>query len=451
MLISDFNIQWNKCLTVLKKELQETFFNTYIRELKPVDLCDNTVIFEVPQKFLIDTIESKYYPLIRKTIIDVTGMEFRLHFYVTGEYKPKEAAPAPKEVKEKTGYASLLSEKYTFESFVVGDSNRFAYSAAKAVAARPGKAFNPLFIYGSSGLGKTHMLHAIGNEIAAKSPNKKILYVSSESFLTEFINSIENKKMEAFKNKYRKVDVLLMDDIQFLSNKEALQNEFFYTFNALYELGKQIVVTSDRPPNEVSILEERIRTRFQCGLIVDIQSPDFETKIAILNKKSSEKDIEISNDVLSYISRHTGSNVRELEGIINYILMFKDQGGDPFDDVSSGNVTISVVKDALRHLESNATEVTPKIIIDVISRYYNVSVDDILSGKRNKEIAYPRQIAMYFCRLLTDYSYPELGDFFNGKNHTTIMHGYNKICDEASMDAELRSTLEELKNTIISA
>lgn len=449
MLVSDFLIQWNKCLTALKKDLQETFFNTYIRELKPVDVTDDAVVFEVPQKFLIDTIESKYYPLIRKAIIETTGMEYRLHFYLTGEYKAKETAPV-KEVKEKPVYSSYLSDRYTFDSFVVGDSNRFAYSAAKAVADKPGKSFNPLFIYGSSGLGKTHMLHAIGNEIANNFKGKKVLYVSSETFISEFINALENKKMDAFKNKYRKVDVLLMDDIQFLSNKEALQNEFFYTFNSLYELGKQIVVTSDRPPNEVSILEDRIRTRFQCGLIVDIQSPDFETKIAILNKKSSEKDVELSDDVLSYISRHTGSNVRELEGIINYILMFKNQESG-VSESSFGRPTINVVKDALRHLESNTQDVTPKVIIDVISRYYNVSVDDLLSGKRNKEIVFPRQIAMYFCRILTDYSYPEIAEVFKGRNHTTIMHGVNKITDTASIDSELRSTLEELKNTIISA
>ena len=432
---------------MLKKELQETFYNTYIRDLKPIEISDDTIVFEVPQKFLIDAIENKYYPLIRKAIIETTGKEFRLHFYTTGQYKPKETA-APKETKEKSGHVSNLSEKYTFDSFVVGESNRFAYSAAKAVAAKPGKSFNPLFIYGDSGLGKTHMLHAIGNEITSRSPNKKVLYVSAETFISEFISAIENRKTEAFKNKYRKIDVLLMDDIQFLSNKEALQNEFFYTFNSLYELGKQIVVTSDRPPKEVSILEERIKTRFQCGIIVDIQTPDFETKVAILNKKSSEKDIEISNDVLEYISRHTGGNVRELEGIINYILMFKEETDGSGKDVSSGKVTINLVKDALRHLESNTNEVTPKLIIDVISRYYNVSVDDLLSGKRNKEFAYPRQIAMYFCRVLTDYSFPEIAEFFNGKNHTTIMHGYNKICDTASVDKELRSQLEEIENTI---
>ena len=443
-MTENFTTIWNKCLTILKKEIQDTFYNTYILELKPVDITDEAMNFEVSQKFFIDTIESKYYPIIRNAVIKVTGQEYRLHFYLAGEYKPKEEKP-----KIKSSFDTHLNSKFTFDSFVIGDSNRMACAGASAVASKPGNAYNPLFIYGSSGLGKTHLMHAIGNDIISRDPNKKVLYVSSETFTTEFISALEHKKVEEFKNKYRKIDVLLMDDIQFLSNKESLQNEFFYTFNALYEIGKQIVVSSDRPPNEISVLEERIRTRFACGLIVDVQAPDFETKIAILNKKSSENDIAISEDVLEYISRHTGSNVRELEGILNYIVMFKSQGAR--NEASDGRITINVVKDALRHLQSNTTEVTPKIIIDVVSRYFNVSVSDIMSGKRSKEIAYPRQIAMYLCRILTDYSFPEIGEFFNGRDHTTIMHGYKKINDSASINSDLRVTLEDLKNTIVSA
>lgn len=432
---------WTKCLSLLKEEIQDTFFNTYIMELKPIDLTDEAIIFEVSQKFFLDTIESKFYPSIRNAVISVTGREYRLHFYLPGAYKP--AAEKP---KARSFFDSHLNPRYTFESFVTGDSNRMACAGALAVASKPGLAYNPLFIYGSSGLGKTHLMHAIGNQILSTNPTKKILYVSSETFTNEFIFALEHKRVEEFKNKYRKIDVLLMDDIQFLSNKESLQNEFFYTFNALYEIGKQIVVSSDRPPNEISVLEERIRTRFACGLIVDVQAPDFETKIAILNKKSSENDITISSDVLEYIARHTGSNVRELEGILNYIVMFKSQ-----DKKENGNhITINIVKDALRHLQSNTNEVTPKIIIDVVSRYFNVSVPDLLSGKRSKEIAYPRQIAMYLCRILTDYSFPEIGEFFNGKDHTTIMHGYKKINDNASVNSDLRVTLEDLKNTIVS-
>lgn len=445
-MAENFTAIWSKCLNILKDKIQDTFYNTYIKELKPVDITSDALIFELSQKFFIDTIESKYYPIIRNAVIDVTGQEYRLHFYLPGEYKTKEEKVI---TSNKAAFESHLNPRYTFESFVVGDCNRMACAGAHAVASKPGYSYNPLFIYGSSGLGKTHLMHAIGNYIVQNDPSKKVLYVSSETFTTEFIFALEHRKVEDFKNKYRKIDVLLMDDIQFLSNKESLQNEFFYTFNALYELGKQIVVSSDRPPNEISVLEERIRTRFACGLIVDVQAPDFETKIAILNKKSYEKDITFSQDVLDYIARHTGCNVRELEGILNYILMFKNQG---FDENSAKNVTINVVKDALRHLQSNTTtEVTPKIIVDVVSRYFNVSVDDIMSGKRSKEIALPRQIAMYFCRILTDYSFPEIGAFFNGKNHTTIIHGFNKINDMASINAELRDTLEDLKSTIVSS
>ncbi len=442
----NFTAIWSKCLKVLKDKIQDTFYNTYILELKPVDITKDALIFEVSQRFFIDTIESKYYPIIRNAVIEVTGQEYRLHFYLTGEYKVKDTAVA--ENHAAVAFDSRLNPRYTFESFVVGDSNRMACAGAHAVATMPGSSYNPLVIYGGSGLGKTHLMHAIGNYIVHHNPSKKVLYVSSESFTTEFIFALEHRRVEEFKNKYRNIDVLLMDDIQFLSNKESLQNEFFYTFNALHELGKQIVVSSDRPINELSTLEERIRTRFSWGLIVDVQAPDFETKIAILNKKSYEKDITFSQDVIDYIARHTGCNVRELEGILNYILMFKNQD---FVNDSNKIITINVVKDALRHLQSNATtEITPKIIIDVVSRYFNISVDDIMSGKRNKEIAMPRQIAMYFCRLLTDYSFPEIGSFFNGKNHTTIMHGYNKINDMASMDADLRATLDDIENTIVS-
>jgi len=444
----NFSAIWSKCLKILKDKIQDTFYNTYILELKPVEITSEALIFEVSQRFFIDTIESKYYPVIRNAVIDVTGREYRLHFYLPGEYKVKEDKTSQKS-ESQVAFESHLNPRYTFESFVVGDSNRMACAGAHAVASKPGSSYNPLVIYGASGLGKTHLMHAIGNYIIQNNPKKKVLYVSSEMFTTEFIFALEHRKVEEFKNKYRNIDVLLMDDIQFLSNKESLQNEFFYTFNALHELGKQIVVSSDRPINELSTLEERIRTRFSWGLIVDVQAPDFETKIAILNKKSYEKDINFSQDVLDYIARHTGCNVRELEGILNYILMFKNQD---FMDNSHKNITINVVKDALRHLQSNATtEITPKIIIDVVSRYFNISVDDIMSGKRNKEIALPRQIAMYFCRILTDYSFPEIGDFFNGKNHTTIMHGYNKINDMASMDADLRATLDDIESTIVSA
>ncbi len=438
---------WNKCLVSLKEKIQDTFYNTYILELKPIDITEDSLVFEVSQRFFIDTIEAKYYPVIRNTVIEVTGKEYRLHFYTHGEYRKEEKVS--KTIDSKPNFETHLNPKYTFESFVVGDSNRMACAGAQAVASKPGAYLNPLVIYGSSGLGKTHLMHAIGNYIIERKPKKKVLYVSAENFTTEFISALEHRKVEEFKKKYRNVDVLLMDDIQFLSNKESLQNEFFYTFNALHELGKQIVVSSDRPINELSTLEERIRTRFSWGLIVDVQAPDFETKIAILNKKSNEKDITFSHDVLDYIARHTGCNVRELEGILNYMLMFKNQ---EFMGDSHQSITINVVKDALRHLQSNTTtEITPKIIIDVVSRYFNISVDDIMSGKRNKEIAMPRQIAMYFCRILTDYSFPEIGAFFNGKNHTTIMHGYNKINDMASMDADLRATLDDIESTIVSA
>ena len=287
---------WAKCLEILKKKIQETFYNTYILELSPLCIEDGNFVFEVSQKFYIDTIESRYYSFIRNAIIEVTGKEYRIHFCLPGEYKPKEAKE--KAAPARPSFDSRLNSKYTFDSFVVGDSNRFACAAANAVAKKPGGIYNPLFLYGASGLGKTHLMHAIGNYIVDHDSRKKVLYVSAETFMTEFISALEHKTTESFKNKYRKIDVLLMDDIQFLSNKEALQTEFFYTFEALYQLGKQIVVSSDRPSKELVTLEDRIKTRLACGLFADIQAPDFETKIAILNKKSSENDINFSSDVI---------------------------------------------------------------------------------------------------------------------------------------------------------
>jgi len=446
----DKNKIWGTTLNFLRDNNTSLSYNTWLAPLTIHHIEEDAGIIYLAwpnQAKLITHINDHYLTQIENALNSSTDKKYRVVIKPDKEYEITKIDTS--RMKNTFNQEKLFNPRFNFENFIVGNSNKYAHAVSVAVAESPGDIYNPLFIYGGSGLGKTHLMQSIGVHIIRNNPQSKVLYVSSEMFTTEFIFALEHRKVEEFKNKYRNIDVLLMDDIQFLSNKESLQNEFFYTFNALHELGKQIVVSSDRPINELSTLEERIRTRFSWGLIVDVQAPDFETKIAILNKKSYEKDINFSQDVLDYIARHTGCNVRELEGILNYILMFKNQD---FMDNSHKNITINVVKDALRHLQSNATtEITPKIIIDVVSRYFNISVDDIMSGKRNKEIALPRQIAMYFCRILTDYSFPEIGDFFNGKNHTTIMHGYNKINDMASMDADLRATLDDIESTIVSA
>lgn len=284
-------------------------------------------------------------------------------------------------------------------------------------------------------------MHAIGNEIINNDPTKKVLYVTSETFTNDFIEALEQKKTEEFRNKYRKIDILLIDDIQFISRRERTQEEFFYTFNSLYNEGKQIVISSDRPLNEISILEDRLRTRFAWGLIADVQAPDFETKVAILKRKADENNLIIDKNILDHIAFQTGNNIRELEGVINHLTISSSQGKE---------LDLTLAREALRHLQKTDTkEVTPKIIIDVVSRYYNLNVDDLLSKKRNKELAFPRQVAMYLCRELSNLSFPEIGQAFGGKNHTTIMYAHEQISLRAKESVELQDTLDELKKSII--
>ncbi len=433
----DLQNLWNKCLLSLSTDIQQTMYNAYIMSISPLDITEDTIMFEVPENFLLNTIESKFYPFIRNAITTNTGKEYKLHFYLPGQYKKRE----PEQTVQTNLFNSHLNKRYTFESFITGNSNRMAYAAAVAISSSPGKTYNPFFIYGQSGLGKTHLMHAIGNEILKEDPTKKVLYVTSETFTNEFIEALEHRTNDEFRNKYRKIDVLLIDDIQFISRRERTQEEFFYTFNSLYNDGKQIVVSSDRPLNEISILEERLRTRFAWGLIADVQAPDFETKVAILSKKATENNINLDKEILDYIGYYTGNNIRELEGVINHLTISSSQGR---------KLDMTLAKEALRHLQKTDTkEVTPKIIIDVVSRYYNLKVEDLLSKKRNRELAFPRQIAMYLCRELSNLSFPEIGDAFGGKNHTTIMYAYEQISGKAKESTELSDILEELKKSIV--
>jgi chromosomal replication initiator protein len=283
-------------------------------------------------------------------------------------------------------------------------------------------------------------MHAIGNQILANDPTKKVLYVSSETFTTEFIEAITNKKNEEFRNKYRNIDVLLIDDIQFLAKAERTQEEFFYTFNALFESKRQIVISCDTPINKLEVLEDRLRTRFACGLIADVQAPDYETKVAILNQKASEKDLEVDNEILDYIASYTGENIRELEGVINHLSLALHQGRE---------ITINLAKEAMKHIAVNDLhEITAGVIIDDVSRFFDISVDDLMSKKRTKELVFPRQIAMYLCRTLTEMSYPDIGKAFNGKDHTTVMHACEQISKQVEINPELQRTMDELKRNI---
>ena len=443
----DINSKWKKCKEDLKANISSLQYETYIESLTLVDVTGDTAHFTVPYDFCINTLETKLYNDIKDVLVKNTEHHFTLAFHVEGEYKPaninniSSVAEKGKVISVENEFKSNLNPKYTFDSFIIGNSNRMAYAAAVAISDSPGNAYNPLFIYGNSGLGKTHLMHAIGNQILKNDPTKKVLYVTSEVFTTEFIDAIANKKNNEFRNKYRKIDVLLIDDIQFISRMERTQEEFFYTFCSLYEDKKQIVISCDSPLNKIEILEDRLRTRFGWGLIVDIQVPDFETKVAILNRKASENSIDVDNEILDYIANYTSDNIRELEGVINHLSMSLMQGKE---------ITLNLAKEALKHYQkSDIHEIDASIIIDSVSRYFNMSVEDILSKKRTKELVFPRQISMFLCRDLTNMSYPDIGKAFNNRDHTTVMYACEQISKQINTNPELKHIMEELKRNII--
>ncbi len=428
---------WESCLSQLKSTIPSVHYNSFISALTLKDFKDDVVYFTVPDPFFLTIIEKKYHDIIRTTLIEVTKRYLTVQFFEASKYENQRE----EQTKVEDGsFETHLNKQFTFDSFIIGNNNRMACAAALAIADSPGTAYNPFFIYGQSGLGKTHLMHAIGNQILANDPNKKILYVSSETFTTEFVDAITHKKNDEFRNKYRNIDVLLIDDIQFLSKMERTQEEFFYTFNALYESKRQIVISCDTPLNKLEVLEDRLRTRFACGLIADVQPPDYETKVAILNQKASEKDLEVDNEILDYIASYTGENIRELEGVINHLSLALHQGRE---------ITMNLAKEALKHIAVNDLhEITAGVIIDDVSRFFNISVEDLMSKKRTKELVFPRQIAMYLCRTLTEMSYPDIGKAFNGKDHTTVMHACEQISKQVEINPDLQKNMDEIKRNI---
>ena len=338
--------------------------------------------------------------------------------------------------------ARNLNPKYVFSSFVVGNSNRMAHAASLAVAESPAKAYNPLFLYGNSGLGKTHLMHSIAHFILDKNPAAKVLYVTSETFTNELILSIQNNKNEEFRNKYRNIDVLLIDDIQFISKKEGTQEEFFHTFNALYESNKQIIISSDRPPKEIKTLEDRLRSRFEWGLIADIQPPDYETRIAILRKKADRDNLHVPDEVMAYIAKNIVSNIRELEGALTRIVAYAT--------LTNQEITLALTEKTLRDVYSENAQapLTPQLIQEIVARRYNISVEDIQGNKKPKNIAFPRQVSMYLCRKLLDISLPKIGESFGGRDHTTVIHGISKIEKQMENDEALKNTIMELEKEI---
>jgi chromosomal replication initiator protein len=454
---------WDRCLETLKKDLNRQSFETWFKPTKASVTENNTLTVQVPNEFFRDWIRDHYQPQIQKALQSVHPQQLEIQFEVSSTVPVNQELPLgaaltpiePKvsmEVVEKprltmptptktTGDSEfILNGKFNFESFVVGNSNRFAHAACLAVAESPARSYNPLFIYGGVGLGKTHLLQAIGNFVVEQNPNIKVLYISSEKFMNDFIQSIQSGRQQDFRNKYRTVDVLLIDDIQFWEGKEATQEEFFHTFNVLYEAQKQIVATSDSHPKEIK-LEERLKNRFEMGLITDIQEPDIETRIAILRKKAESEGILVPNEVTVFIANHAKANIRELEGSMLRVIAFAS--------LTQQEITLELVKEVLKDsLPNEERRISVDAIQRVVAERYNCKFSDMKSKKRTKQIAFPRQIGMYLSRELTSHSLTEIGAAFGGKDHTTIIHAYEKIEDLLTTDITLLAEVNSLKKQL---
>ena len=443
----------------VEHELLNVSFNTWIKPLKVYDVIDDTAYILVNKDSSVEYIDKKYRLPLMVCIAEITGKEYEIQFVSEDDDKLNEIHNASIDNGQKKKTKSLaekagLNPKYTFDTFVVGGNNNFAHAASLAVAESPGEVYNPLFLYGGVGLGKTHLMHSIAHFILDKNPKKKVLYETSETFTNELIDALRNGKtagnesaMLNFRDKYRNIDVLLIDDIQFIIGKESTQEEFFHTFNHLHTLGKQIIISSDKPPKDIETLESRLRTRFEWGLIADISSPDYETRMAILQKKIELDHLEkynIKNDVLDYIAANVKSNIRELEGSLNKLIaLYKlNNNNNPID--------IALAAEALKDIISsdNRREVTPELILDIVADHFGITVADLKSKKRDSEIAVPRQICMYLMRTMTDTALKGIGAVLGGKDHSTVKYGVEKIAKDIESDEMMANTINIIKKKI---
>jgi len=439
---------WNDVSARLREALNDTTYSTWFGEVGGAELDDETFAVLVPNDFTREWIEGHFLDLIRAAVKDASGAELRVQLRVEEAQPPPPASisavpsavtPLPAEVTSTRTDIAGINPKYTFDSFVIGSSNRFAHAAALAVAEAPAQAYNPLFIYGHTGLGKTHLLHAVANFVTDHGGGLTCRYVTSETFMNDFINSLRDKRIEGFKQRYRTYDVLLIDDVQFFEHKERIQEEFFHTFNSLYEAGRQIVMSSDRPPRDISTLEERLRSRFEWGLITDIQPPDLETRIAILRKKVKNDQIEIRDpELLTFIASRVSTNIRELEGALTRVVAFSSLTGRL--------MTVELAQDVLRDVfpQGEAAEVSIKRIQDLVAERFQLSLDELCGDKRSQAIVYPRQVAMYLSRELTDSSLPKIGKEFGGRDHTTVIHATSKIARLIREDRSVYNLVQEL-------
>ena len=466
---------WRAALGELQVSLSPANFETWLRDTALVDVDDNRFRISVPNGFAKDWLESRYRSLISQTLARIVGYSVQVEFFIAATETPSTngtdamenpssttfpaddaAAPIPGRAPatgsqhvrvEPTrvggeGSTSNINPRYTFANFIVGSANRLAHAASLSVAERPGHAYNPLFLYGGVGLGKTHLMHAIGNQVAAKFPRKRVVYATSEKFTNEFITSIQQGKIDEFRARYRRIDLLLIDDIQFIADKERTQEEFFHTFNAIHEDGKQIVLSSDRPPKAILTLEERLRSRFEWGLIADLTAPDLETRIAILRAKAEEGAVPITSDVIEFIARKVVSNIRELEGALNRIVAYASMGAMP--------ISIELAQAVLSNVLYNPKkrQITPERIAKAVSEYYGVALEQLKGQKRDKAIVVPRQIAMFLMREETDVSLLRIGAELGNRDHSTVLHACDKITRESAGNDELRREIAAVRELI---
>ena len=440
--------KWDEILLKVKKEheLTDVSFNTWLKPLEIYAVQNERVYILVSgEQMGLSYIKKKYYLPLKVAVAEVTGTEYEIEFVLPDQAKKLVPRRPKKTPTTEEAEKSNLNPNYTFETFVVGNNNRFAHSASLAVAETPGEVYNPLFIYGGVGLGKTHLMHSIAHFIQENYPQLKVLYVSSETFTNELIEAIRNGNNTAvtkFREKYRNIDVLLIDDVQFIIGKESTQEEFFHTFNELHVAKKQIIISSDRPPKEMETLEERIRSRFEWGLLADIGSPDYETRMAILRKKEEMDGFELSDDILNYIAINIKSNIRELEGALNKLVAYSN--------LVQTEITMDIAVKELQNIISpdKPKEITPQLIIEVVSEHFGITVDQIMSKSRSSDVAKPRQIAMYLCKNMTDHPLDSIGQLLGGRDHSTVIHGIKKVTDEISSDKNFGQTVETIRKNI---
>ncbi len=467
---SHLNEIWQLTLSELSKELNKPSFETWFNLTKPIAVNNNCLIIEVPNDFTKEWFETRYCNQIINALKEITSEDYKVNFVIASDFDEpvvenenqivqfesnRKTEPTHNQEQSKSfnhnqsndnhlknKYISTFNPRYTFDTFVVGACNRLSHAASQAVAESPARAYNPLFIYGGVGLGKTHLLHAIGQYTLINHGFSRVFYFSSEKFTNEFINSIRDNNTLEFRNKYRNMDILLIDDVQFLAGKEQTQEEFFHTFNALHDNNRQIIISSDRPPKEIPTLEDRLRSRFEWGLITDLQTPDLETRTAILKKKALSDGIDIPEHVIQFIATKVITNIRELEGALIRIVAYASLSESP--------ITLELTEEALQDIIfTRQKNITIDTVINATAEAFNLKPEDVLSKKRTQSIALARQVAMYLCRILTDYSLPKIGEEFGGRDHTTVLHAFKKIEKMTAQSSDFKNRLELIKNNIL--